>query len=31
MSHRFIHFVVKDNARNFKKKIDDYLKFMLET
>lgn len=28
LSHRFIHFVVKDNIRNYKKKIDEYVKLV---
>lgn len=30
MSHRFIHFVVKENYPNWKKKIDDYINFVYE-
>lgn len=30
MSHRFIHFVVKENYANWKKKIDDYINFVYE-
>lgn len=28
MSHRFIHFIVKENYPNWKKTIDEYIKFV---
>jgi hypothetical protein len=31
MSHRFIHFTLKDNIRNYKKKIEEYIKFVYDT
>lgn len=30
MSHRFIHFVVKENYPNWKKKIDEYINFVYD-
>ena len=30
MSHRFIHFILKDNVRNYKKKIEEYIKYVYD-
>lgn len=30
MSHRFVHFVVKENCKNLKKKIEEYIAFVYE-
>ena len=31
MSHRFIHFILKDNVRNYKKKIEEYIKYVYDS
>ena len=30
MSHRFIHFILKQNVVNYKKKIEEYIKYVYD-